>query len=145
MGRSISLALISAVVGIILLWVFSKTSDQRKLRRTKKRLQARLLELRLYADNPRIVLRAQKLLLKENLKYFAVMLGPARVVMPVMIVLLIILEGFYGMQPVAPGKDTVVTVKMAASLRPGAPPPKLEAPPGIAVETPPVQIGRAHV
>ncbi len=139
MTRFLVLFLIASSVGVVLLWIFSKTSDQRKLRRTKKRLQARLLELRLYGDEPRIVLRAQKQLLKENLRYFAIMLGPARVVMPVMITLLIILEGFFGMRPIAPGEDVTLTLQMATPVTAKTPAPELEAPEGIVVETPAVR------
>lgn len=134
MLASLVLFLISVATGIGLLWVFRRTSDQAAIRATKKRLQARLLELRLYADDPRVVLAAQKALLKENLRYFGLMLRPAVYATVPVVILLVVLDGFYGRRPLAPGEATVLTATLAAATAPEQPV-TLETPPGIAVET----------
>ncbi len=130
----ISLLLISIVAGVVLLWVFSKTSNQAAIRATKKRLQARLLELRLYADDPGVVLRAQKELLIENGRYFFLMLRPAVFATLPMVLLLIFMDGYYGHQPLAPGQSAVLTVQLTAPEA-SSDEPRLQAPEGIAVET----------
>lgn len=135
----LSLLAVSVATGIGLLLVFRKTSDQAAIRRTKKKLQAHLLELRLYADYPAVVWRAQRRLLAENLRYMSLMLRPALVATAPMVLLLIVLDGYYGRQPLRLGEPVVVTVQMAAPLNPESPPPELETPPEIAVETPAVR------
>jgi hypothetical protein len=56
----LSLGLISLLAGVVMLWVFRRVSNQGAIRVAKKRLQAHLYELRLFADEPRLVWRAQK-------------------------------------------------------------------------------------
>jgi len=132
------LILTSIAAGVALLWVFSKTSNQPAIRATKKRLQARLLELRLYADDPRVVFQAQKYLLLENLRYFLLMLRPALFATLPMVLLLVVLEGFYGHRALMPGEAAIVTVQMRTPL-PDGPAPRLLAPDGVKVETPAVR------
>jgi len=137
MLASITLFAISVATGIGLLWIFRKTSDQAAIRTTKKRLQARLLELRLYADDPRVVLAAQKALLAENLRYFGLMLRPALYATVPVVLLLIVMDGFYGRRPLEPGEAAILTAALDEQAAPDQPV-RLKAPPGIVVETPAV-------
>ena len=136
-----SLVIVSILTGIAMLWVFRWTSDQAAVKVTKKRLQARLLEMRLYGDDPGIVWRAQKALLAANARYFGLMLRPAVVATIPMVLLLVVLDGFYGKQPLTIGEAAIVTVH----LNEGADA-ELEAPAGIAVETPAARaVGESEV
>lgn len=132
------LLIISVLSGVALLWVFSKTSNQKAIRETKKRLQARLLELRLYADDPKVVFRAQRALFGHNARYFLLMLRPAVFATIPMVVLLIALDAYYGKRPIAPGEESVVTVQWNGELPQSEP--RLETPEGITVVTPAVRI-----
>lgn len=141
MLEPLSLIAVSILSGIALLWVFAKTSDQPAVRATKKRLQARLLEMRLYADDPGVVLESQKQLLWLNLRYFLLMLRPAAVATVPMVLLLIVLDGFYGKQPLVVDQQAIVTAQFTTAADA-----ELEAPPGIDVETQPVRaIGERQV
>jgi len=130
----VSLVIISFLTGLALLWVFRKTSNQAAVKETKKRLQARLLEMRLYGDDPGTVLKAQKALLGLNARYFALMLRPALFATAPMVLLLIAMDGFYGKQPLRLDQSAIVTVQLSAEADA-----ELEAPAGIEVETPPVR------
>jgi hypothetical protein len=68
------------------------------------------------------------------------MLVPAVIVTIPMLVLFAYLDGWYGMAPLQPGRATLVTMQMKSPLDPAAPPPRLSAPPEIAVETPAVRV-----
>jgi uncharacterized membrane protein (DUF106 family) len=135
----VSLTLLSIAVGIGMLWVFARTSDQPAIERTKKRMQAYLLELRLYGDDLWLVLGSQKNLLLGNLRYMALMLKPALYLTVPFILLMIHMDGFYGWAPLPVGEAAVVTVQAASALDANTPAPRLEAPPGIVVETPAVR------
>ncbi len=134
----LSLLLISVASGIGLLWVFQKTSDQAAIRRTKKKLQAHLLEIRLYADDPAVIWQAQKNLLAANARYFALMLRPALVATLPMVLLLVVMDGYYGKQPLPVGRPAVLTAQLGEDLDRAAAL-QLEAPPQIQIETPGVR------
>ena len=137
----LGLALISAASGAAMLWIFRHTSNQPRIHAVKRLVQAHLLELRLYQDEPGIVWRAQKSLMAANLRYLALMLQPALVMAIPFAILLVHLESFYGRAPVRVGADTIVTME----LRGGASAlPRLEAPAGVAVETPGVRALDVH-
>jgi hypothetical protein len=135
----LSLGVLSALAGIAMLWIFAKTSDTEAIRATKRKLWAYLLEMRLYGDEPRVVLRSQAALLKANVKYMALMLKPALVIVVPMVLLLVHLEAWYGRAPLPPGRAAILTLGLR-SLDPDAQAPRLEAPPALAVETPAVRV-----
>jgi len=133
----LGLALISAACGIGMLWVFQKTSNQTAIRAVKRRVQAHLLELRIYRDEPGVMWQAQKALLAANFRYMALMLQPALIMGIPFAILLVHLDAFYGRAPLAVGTDSIVTMGIHG---PAEAAPVLEAPAGVAVETPAVRV-----
>ena len=131
----VTLAPISLLVGIGMLWVFGRVSNQEAIQRTRKRLNAALYELRLFADEPRLIFRAQKDLLVGNLRYLGLMLLPAVILTIPMVLLLAQLDAAYGRTPLAPGQAAIVTVQLNNRIDTSAPAPVLEAPEGVSVET----------
>ena len=97
------------------------------VRAAGKRLQADLLEMRLYSSEPALMWRAQKALLRDNLG------------LP-LAWLFVQLDSVYGHSPLAVGGVAVVTVQLKRALEPVDAAATLQAPPGIAVETPPIRI-----
>jgi len=136
----ISLGLISVLGGIGMLWVFRCASDQTAIRKTRNRLKAHLYELRLYADEPSLVWRAQLELLKGNLRLIRLTLRPAVVLAVPFILLVLWLEPFFGRDPLPLGRPAVVTLQLKDSIDPSVQPPVLQAPPEISVETGPVRV-----
>ena len=135
----ISLMPLSAAVGVAMLWVFGKTSNQKAIERAKKKMQAYLLELRLYGDDPGLLFRAQGNLIKANLKYMGHMFKPALILTVPMVVLLFHLDAIYGIRAAKEGESTTVTVQAVGQLAANAETPALAAPEGIVVETPAVR------
>lgn len=131
---------ISLLLGAVMLWVFGRTSNQKAIKAAKRRVQACLYEMRLFTDEPSLVWKAQVGLVAANVRYIGLMLVPAVIVTIPMVLLFARLEAFYGMAPLQPGRETIVTMQMKTPLDPAAAPPSLTAPPEIAIETPPVRI-----
>jgi hypothetical protein len=123
-----------------MVWVFGRTSDQRGMKQVKRRIQAGLLELRLFVDEPVISLRAQRRLLTANLRYLALALRPALWMAIPVGLLLIHLESFYERAPLRLAEPAVVTIRMSAAWDPSAPPPELIAPEGVQLLGPPVRV-----
>lgn len=136
----IGLTLISILTGIGMLWVFGKTSNQEEISRTKKRLQAYLLEMRLFGDDISLVFSAQKKLVIDNFRYIGLMMRPMLFLTAPLLLLLIHMDAFYGATPLAIGESVIVTLQAAGRFGTNAPVPELEVPAGILVETPGVRV-----
>lgn len=131
---------ISLLLGAAMLWVVGHTSNQKAIQAAKRRVAACLYELRLFTDEPSLIWKAQVGLLSANARYIGLMLAPAIVLTIPMALLYGHLEAWYGLAPLPPGRETLVTVQMKAPLDSAAASPSLEAPPEIDVETPPVRV-----
>ncbi len=131
-----SLVPVSILSGIGILLVFRHASDQAAVRRAKSVAQAHLLEFRLFMDEPRLILRAQRDLIVANARFLKLMLRPVVVLALPMGLLLAVMEAFYGHAPLRVGQSAIVTAQLkdAAALL------ALKASPDVAIETPPVRV-----
>jgi hypothetical protein len=142
--RLAGLTVLAAAMGAAMLWVFGRTSNQERMKQVKRRVQAGLLELRIFVDEPAISLRAQRGLIAANLNYLVLALRPA-LWMTVPIALLVIhLEAFYGRAPLPLGEPALVTMRMTADWIPSAPPPVLITPSNVAILGAPVRVEAAR-
>jgi hypothetical protein len=134
----LGMVLISLITGITLLLIFRAVSNQRGIRATKGQIMSHLLEVLLYRDEIRVVLRAQARLFKDNLRY----LGQALVPLAFMIVpvgfMLVQTDLRYGRRPLRPEERAIVSVKLHPGCRETVSPGQvsLSAPAGVVVETP---------
>src|SRR5580693_4532442 len=140
---SVSLSIIAMAYGFAALWVFARFSDRKRTETAKRKLWAHLYAFRLFADEPALILRAQKQLLIWNGRYLALVLRPALIIGIPTIVLLMQLDAVYGRRPRAAGEPAIVTAQFdnAADLERLSP--VLEGH-GVAVETPAVRIPSDH-
>jgi hypothetical protein len=135
----LGLSVISALVGVGMLWVFRKTSNQKGMKIVKRRVYASLLELRVFADEPAVTWRAQKSLFAANFRYMGLALQPALVMVAPVALLLIHLEAFYGRAPLPVGREAVVTMATNGPLDAS-----LQSPASVSVETPPIHLADEH-
>ncbi len=135
----VSLIPLSVVVGVVMLWVFKITSNQKAIEKAKKKMQAYLLELRLYGDDPALLFTSQKNLILSNLRYMGLMFKPAIYLTIPMVLLLVHMDAIYGIAPLPPGQAALLTVQAAGRLAPTVSAPRLDAPDIIAVDTPAVR------
>jgi hypothetical protein len=105
----------------------------------KRQMRARLYALRLYADEPALVLRAQRQLLLWSARYVAGSLRPTALAIVPLLVLFLQLDNVYGHRPLAPGESVMVTAQFSRSSEGGMPAAILEGR-GVAIETPAVRI-----
>ena len=113
---------IGLLLGVAMLWVFGRTSNQKAIKAAKRRVEACLYEMRLFTDEPSLVCKAQAGLLAANARYIGLMLVPAIVLAVPMVLLFAHLEAWYGLAPLPPGRETLVTVQMKTRLDPAAAP-----------------------
>jgi hypothetical protein len=134
-----SLAAIAAVSGVVLLWVRKRFSNQERMTLAKRQARARLYAIRLYADDPWLMLRAQGQLLLWVARYLAGTLRSTAIALVPFVVLWLQLDNVYGHRSLRPGESTIVTAQFAegADLRTLAA--TLEGR-GVVVETPALRI-----
>jgi hypothetical protein len=131
---AVSLVLISVACGLGVAWIFHRTSDRTAVQVARKRVYAHLLEFRLFADDPRLIFRAQLALIAENARLFRLLLPPLLISAVPLAWIALQLDAVYGSRPLPVGRAAVVTAQLEkdAVL-------SLDGPPEISVETPPVR------
>ncbi len=138
LGPFWSLTVISLVVGVMMLWIFGKVSDQDKIKRSKDIIQANLIAIRLFQNDMGVFFRIFGRVLLDTLIYMKYQLKPMLVMIVPVILILIQLNWRYGARSFEPGETLLVKVKVtdASKLNDIS----LEPCEGIVVETPGVRI-----
>jgi len=139
-----ALLAVSVPLGIFMLLVFRHTSNQEEIRKAKNRIKAHILEIRLFKDDLRILLSAQKNILLHNLRYMRHALRPVLFMIIPIAYILLLLEGWFGYQPLKPGETTVASVVVANGGADVLSQVSLQGDEGLIVETPPLRIAEDH-
>jgi hypothetical protein len=109
------LTVVSLLVSLGLLAAFKMTSNQRALAAAKRRIQANLFELRLFQDDPLLVLRVVGELLRQQAVYLRYAIVPIVWVALPLTILAAHLQARYGYDGLRPGHAALVTVRMKPS------------------------------
>jgi uncharacterized membrane protein (DUF106 family) len=133
------LTAVSLLSGLLFLMVFKWTSDQDAIFRCKQEVKAHLLELRLFASDMVLTLRAQRDLLMANLRYLRHTFKPMLFLLVPVILLLVQLDARYGRRPLEVGDTTLLRLSLAANA-PEDTRPRLELPEGVTLDGPPLRI-----
>ena len=136
------LCAISLLTAIIALPIFKHTSNQEGIKRVKARIMGHILELRLFKDDIRIILSAQKDILKFNMVYLRYTLKPLMFMMIPMVVIIIHTAVRYEYRPLHPGEAAIVKAKLHNSNKLSIKDREivLSASEGLSIETPPLRI-----
>ena len=124
---------VSLIYGFAAALVFRRFSDRLSIHQTLNRMMAHVMEFRLFINSPVLVLRAQRDLLRENLRLLRLVLRPSAILAFVFIILFPQLDAIYGHAPLAVGEPSVVTARLDGNAA-------LEAPAGITVDTPGIRV-----
>ncbi len=133
MNAFAELGAVSAVYGVIATRVFRRFTDPGRLGGTINRILAHVMEFRLFLDEPRIILRAQRELIAENIHLLRQMALPCAILAIPFALLYGPLDRHFGYGPLRIGEPAVVTARGMTELK---------APPGMVVETPGVRVLR---
>jgi len=132
-----SLAVVSAATAILLLAITKVASNQQALADARRRMQAGLLELRLFQHEPALFPRIVRDLVTAQGRYLGYALVPMLWASLPLALLAAHLQVYYGHEGLAPGDSTLVIVRVRAGgdVRPAV---SLEVSPSLRVESPPV-------
>lgn len=134
------LLFVSLLTSLLMLFIYKKTSDQEKIRRTKNLIKAYLLEMRLFQHDYRILLQTQKNLLLANLRYLTLNFKPLLVMMVPLFLLLAQLNLWFGYRNLKPDETFLLKIKLNSAVEVDRAALDLETPPGLEVETPVLRI-----
>jgi hypothetical protein len=118
------------------LWIYKLVSNQQAIRDAKDKIVAYLLELRLYRDDLRVLLRAEGRVFANIGRYLGHSLLPMALMLPVFLLLLIQIESRFSFRGLAADEQALVTVGVASSQPVSRIPVTLDAEDGLRIETP---------
>ena len=129
------LLVVSSITAVLAVLVMRRVSDQKRLRATRRRMQAALFEIRLHADDPVIVLRSFGDVLLQNAVYLRLNLVPLLLLIVPLSLMVAQLQAFYGYDGLKRGQPALITLESenGAAVT-------LDAPREIRVETEPVRL-----
>ena len=109
----VGLTVVSLLTAIGLLIVFKHTSNQKALEDVKRKIHAGLFEIRLYNDDFRAIMRAQRGILRANLTYMRYSMAPMIWTLPPLILLIAQLQFHYGYSGLTPGQEVLLKVEFS--------------------------------
>jgi len=142
----VGLLVVSVLTAIGLLLIFKATSNQKGIAAVKRRIHAGVFEIRLFNDDFRAILRAQREILRHNLTYLRLSIIPMLWTIPPLILVLVHLQFHYGYGGLRSGTRAIVKVELNSSTATdlsksfSKPDVQLETSPGLRVDSPPVWI-----
>ena len=134
-----SLIVISFAIGILMLWIFGKVSNQEAIRTVRDRIRGNMLGIRLYGDDLGILFRLQMRILGQTGKYLLHSFSPMLVMLVPILLVLTQMNLRYSVRPLEPGEHAVVKVRLQQAS-PMREPVELRVPDGVVLETPGVRI-----
>lgn len=138
-----ALAVISCCSGVLLVWLFGRTSDQERIHEVRDRIRGNLLGVRLFQRDITVVLRLQRRIFGDTFRFLRLAVVPMLIMLAPVVLIMTQLNLRFAVRSIAPGESAVVT---AAVRDPAAfdGTIALEPPDGVTVETPPVRIHAAR-
>jgi len=140
----VGLVVVSIVTGVIMLLIFGKTSNQRKIAETKDKLKAYIMEMWIFRNDTRIMFGSIGRVVLSNLHYLRHSLRPlVFIIVPVMIIM-VQLGIRYEHGAFMPGDKPVVTVKLREGALPSRTPIELLGGSGVQHGSPPLRVDSAR-
>lgn len=140
MNPWVAMIIVSFMTGLLMLFIFRFTSNQKEIKKVKNKIKAHLLELRLYKDSLSISLKAQGNILRCNLKYISYSAKPMLVMIIPIILILIQLNFWFGYESLAPGQKAIFKVKLKDNYNPLEIDLNVESSSGLTIETLPLRM-----
>jgi uncharacterized membrane protein (DUF106 family) len=140
----VAMILVSILTGLLMLFVFKWTSNQKGIQKVKNKIKAHLLELRLYKDNLSLSLRAQGNILRCNLRYIGYSAKPMLVMIIPLVLILIQLNFWFGYESLSPNEPSILKIKLKENQNPLETPVEIEPSSALVMDDFPLRIEETH-
>ena len=108
----VGLSVVSVVAGVVMLLIFGKTSNQKKIGETKDKLKAYIMEMWIFRNDTVVMFSAIGSVIKSNLQYLRQSLRPLVFLFLPVLIIMVQLGIRYADEPLLPGGRTVVSVRL---------------------------------
>jgi len=108
----LSITVISAITGIILLVVFKYTSNQQAISRVRDRIKADMISVKLFNDSLSVIFSAQMGAITGGFRLLFYAVVPMLIMMGPVVVLLAQMGLWYQARPLAAGETAVITMNL---------------------------------
>lgn len=135
-----SLAFGTLLVTVFALIIYKYTSNQLSIRKAKDRIKAHFVEVWIYIDDPVLILKAQAGIFLNAAKYLGLALVPLAIMFLPVMVMLINFEHRYHYRQLYEGESVLLKVKIKSGSQPGLDAFKIELPPTLKLDAPPLRI-----
>ena len=129
-----------AITAALTLCLFSALSNREGMRTAKRQMAAHLLEMRIFQDDPKVLLAAPVNILLCTLKSLRYSLRPMLVMVVPFILIVGQLESWFGHKPLKPGETAIVSVIASYRSLADLAQVSLETDAGLVIETLPLRI-----
>ena len=136
----VGLTVVSVVTGVVMLLIFGKTSNQKKISETKDKLKAYVMEMWIFRNDTLVMFSAIGSVLRSNVQYLRHSLRPLVFLFIPVLVIMVQLGIRYADEPLMPGDRAVVSVKLKEGTVPSQTDLTLVAPKGVRVASPALRI-----
>ena len=138
-----AMLVISCLSGVAMVWIFGKTSDQDRIRQLREQIRGNLIGVRLFQRDVGVILRLQRRIFGDTLRYMRLALVPMVVLLvPVLLIMDAAQSALRG--PARSRRARRRWSRRSSATRTSlAAPARLEAGSGITVETPAVRMPSA--
>lgn len=134
------------IAGVVALLVYKAISNQKGIARSKNWIQVHLLEVVLYKDDLRVVLPSTAKALAQNGLYLGYNIVPMLVMFAPMTAILVQIVANYGYAPLKVGETALLVVDLDEGVGGvTAKDVKIQLPPGLSLDAPPVRTADGEV
>lgn len=140
----VGLLVVSIVTGVVMLLIFGKTSNQKKITETKDKLKAYIMEMWIFRNDTLVMFSAIGNVIRNNIQYLRHSLRPLVFILVPVLIIMVQLGIRYGNQPFEPGDTTILSAELRDDVRPTDVDVELTSPMGVRVLSPPLRINERH-
>lgn len=144
MNPWIPMIVISLLTVALVLFIYKYTSNQEGIKKTKNRIKAHLLELRLFQDSMSVSLKAQGNILRANFKYLGYNSKPLLVMIIPFILIVVQLDFWFAYESFSLKQNTILRVKLGEEISLMDMKIDIKTSSGIVLETPPLRIEESN-
>ena len=138
--QTLALVVLSLLTGVGMAYVFKWTSNQKAIKAAKDKLKGRILEMRIYQDDPLLIVRAFGGTIKSNVVYLGTLIKPFLILIVPVIIIFMQMDERFSRKPLAANERTILSVQLKEGFNPFDNPVQFSSPNGVVADTKPVRI-----